>query len=83
MLIDCSLSRYAKALRCTWMISLTGRRVDVIGRSIPGAKPGDPVGSLRNYLETGQTESSRLLAKKAVVLIEPITLLGTIVWLPE
>lgn len=49
----------------------TGRRVDIIGRSIPGAKPQDPVGSLRKYLEAGKTESARLLAQKAVVLIEP------------
>lgn len=60
-----------------------GRRVDVIGRSIAEAKPNDPVGSLRTYLEAGKTESARLLAQKAVVLIEPAALLGTVVWPPE
>ncbi|MGE3595790.1 MAG: hypothetical protein AB7N70_09580 [Dehalococcoidia bacterium] len=57
-----------------------GRRVDVIGRSLPGADPTDPVGSLRDYLKTGRTESARRLAEKAVVLIEPASLLGTVVW---
>ncbi len=57
-----------------------GRRVDLIGRSIPGASPKDPVGSLRQYLNAARTESARLLALKAVVLIEPVPLLGTIVW---
>lgn len=61
----------------------TGRRVDVIGRSIPGAKPSDPVGSLRRYLEAGKTKSARLLAQKAVILIEPVALLGTVVWPPK
>jgi hypothetical protein len=57
-----------------------GRRVDVIGRSIPGAKPNDPIGCLRKYLEYSKTESARLLSQKAVVLIDPAELLGTVVW---
>jgi hypothetical protein len=59
-----------------------GRRVDVIGRSIRGAKPSDQVGSLRRYLQAGATKSARLLAQKAVILIEPAPLLGTVVWPP-
>lgn len=64
------------------MPNFIGRRVDLIGRSIPAATPQDPIGSLRRYLSAGRTESARLLALKAVILIEPRKLLGTVVW-PE
>ena len=60
--------------------SFVGRRVDLIGRSIPNANPKDPVGALRRYLSEGKTESARQLAMKAVVLIEPEDLIGTVVW---
>jgi len=58
----------------------TGRGVDCIGRSIPNAKRNDPIGTLRAYLRDGRTASARHLANKAVVLIEPRHLLGTVVW---
>jgi hypothetical protein len=57
-----------------------GRRVDLLGRSIRAARPEDPIGSLRRYLSSGKTASARHLAQKAVVLIEPHNLLGTVVW---
>jgi hypothetical protein len=57
-----------------------GRRVDLIGRSIRGADPTDPVGSLQRYLATSRSQSARLLARKAVILIEPAHLLGTVAW---
>ncbi len=57
-----------------------GRRVDLIGRSIPGADPTEPVKSLQQYLSSRKTATARLLAMKAVILIEPSRLLGTIVW---
>jgi ankyrin repeat protein len=57
-----------------------GRRVDLIGRSIRGADPADPVGSLQRYLATARSQSARLLARKAVILIEPAHLLGTVAW---
>lgn len=57
-----------------------GRRVDLIGRSIPDANASDPVGTLRRYLSQGMTKSARLLAKKAMILIEPSALLGAVVW---
>jgi hypothetical protein len=59
-----------------------GRKVDLIGRSIPNAEPNDPIGTLRWYLREGHTESARRLAEKAVILLEPANLLGTVVW-PE
>ncbi len=57
-----------------------GRKVDLIGRSLRGADASDPVGALRKYLREGKTESARQLAKKAVILLEPAHLLGTVVW---
>jgi len=60
----------------------TGRQVDHIGRSILADDYSDPVAVLRRYLRTGATESARRLAQKAVVLVHPARLLGTIVW-PE
>lgn len=60
--------------------SFVGRRVDLIGRSIADANPMDPIGTLHRYLSSGKTESARLLAMNAVVLIEPENLLGTVVW---
>lgn len=59
-----------------------GRRVDLFGRSIPDEDYSDPVAVLRRYLLGRQTESARYLAQKAVVLLEPLHLLGTVVW-PE
>jgi hypothetical protein len=58
-----------------------GRRVDLIGRSIPGADRAHPIETLRRYLQ-GTTESAQCLAKKAVILLEPAPLLGTVVWSP-
>ena len=57
-----------------------GRRVDHIGRAIPDIDYSDPVAVLRRYLSNGTTKSARQLAKKAMILIEPALLLGTVVW---
>lgn len=54
-----------------------GRRVDLIGRSVPDADRSDPVGTLRRYLRNGKTESALLLSFKAMVLFELRALLGT------
>lgn len=59
-----------------------GRRVDLIGRSISEVDINNPVMSLRRYLTEGLTESARCLAEKALILLEPAHLLGTVVW-PE
>jgi hypothetical protein len=57
-----------------------GRRVDLIGRSVDASRHDDPVMAVRRYLSAGRTESARLLAAKAVVLLEPSRWLGEIVW---
>jgi hypothetical protein len=59
-----------------------GRRVDLIGRSID-ARPGESVlSALRRYLRDAKTTSARCLAAKAVVLLDPARLRGTVAW-PE
>lgn len=57
-----------------------GRRVDLLGRSIPCVDYSDPVAVLRDYLARGETESARLLSQKAAIMIEPAPLLGRVVW---
>jgi hypothetical protein len=59
-----------------------GRRVDLLGRSIDARDFSEPVAVLRAYLREGRTQSARFLAQKAMILIEPSHLVGTVVW-PE
>ncbi len=58
----------------------TGRRVDHIGRSIIADAYSNPVEVLRRYLHAGATGSARRLSQKALVLVHPARLLGTVVW---
>ena len=57
-----------------------GKRVDHIGRAIASNDVSDPVATLRNYLSAGRTPTARALAEKAVILIEPQELFGSVVW---
>jgi len=57
-----------------------GRRVDILGRSLPDPVDCDPLTALQKYLAGGLSETARFLAMKGVVLIEPTSLLGTVVW---
>ena len=57
-----------------------GRRVDLIGRSLPDDRGADPRAALVAYLSAGRTGSARALAAKAVVLLEPEPLRGRVVW---
>ena len=58
----------------------SGRRVDVLGRGISCEADDDPIESLHQYLLDGKTETARLLAAKAVVMLEPINLIGKVIW---
>jgi hypothetical protein len=60
--------------------SFTGRRVDLLGRSLDAPVGADPVRVLRDYLSAARTRSARALADKAVVLVYPGQLAGMIVW---
>ena len=56
------------------------RRVDLLGRSLDVPLGADPVTVLREYLSVARTASARALAEKAVVLIYPLQLAGTVAW---
>jgi len=58
----------------------TGRTVDVLVRSIKNFTKNDPVRTIHNFLQYENTASSRELAKKAVVMLAPDSLLGKVVW---
>jgi hypothetical protein len=58
----------------------SGRRVDLLGRSLPAGPGADPADVLRRYLAARRTASAKALAAKAVVLIHPENRTGEIVW---
>ncbi|HVB41191.1 MAG TPA: hypothetical protein VNF47_00625 [Streptosporangiaceae bacterium] len=58
----------------------TGRRIDLMGRSVPEPVGTDPSDAIVRWLEAGRTESARWLAKKAVILIWPASRIGHVVW---
>lgn len=60
--------------------SYTGRRVDLLGRSLSAPLGADPDAVVRAYLSTARTASARELAAKAAVLVEPQQLVGKVVW---
>jgi hypothetical protein len=55
-----------------------GRRVDCLFRSIEINEYDNIINAMRRYLDAGKTKTARLLANKAVVLIEPNC--GKIIW---
>lgn len=58
----------------------TGRRVDVLGRSISMLRSETPIQSVQRYLREGRTESSRRLAERPVVVVWPSEDCGRIIW---
>jgi hypothetical protein len=48
----------------------TGRRVDLIGRSLPVPVGADPAQALQHYLVARRTHSAKARAAKAVILID-------------
>ncbi len=58
----------------------TGRRVDLIGRSIPHKRGQSPIEAIQDYLASSRNKSPRLLARKAVIILEPARLIGRVVW---
>ncbi len=74
---DFGPSRFGRMPDDLWPYS--GRRVDLIGRSLPEQLDADPVQALRRYLQESRTTSARALARKAVILIDPASLRGVTV----
>ncbi len=57
-----------------------GRHVDLMGRVIDVLPTADPVEAVRDYLSRSATTTSRKLAEKAVVVLDPGPLRGHIIW---
>jgi len=57
-----------------------GMRVTLQGRSIAGGPGDDPLEAIQRYLKAGATPTSRELARKAVVMLEPDEALGLEAW---
>jgi hypothetical protein len=58
----------------------SGRRVDLIGRSLPVKVGADAAKSLVDYLQSGRTATARALSAKAVVLLDPAPSRGAVIW---
>jgi len=58
----------------------SGRRVDLLGRSLRVEPGADLTEAIRRYLTVRRTRSAKELAAKAVVLIDPESRVGEIVW---
>lgn len=57
-----------------------GRRVQVIGRSVPHRSGNDVLVTLESYVRGGRTPVARQLREQAVVLISPERFLGHVLW---
>jgi hypothetical protein len=62
--------------------SYAGRRVDLLGRSLPAPPGANPAVVLRDYLSAARTTSAKALAAKAVILITPEHDAGEVIWHP-
>lgn len=65
--------------------TFAGRKVDLMMRDLPASTRTDPVLAIREWLEHGSQRGARRssashLAKKAVVMIDPIDRRGEVVW---
>jgi len=60
-----------------------GRRVDVIGRSIPMPPTETPIQSVQHYLREGMSESARLLSERPVIVAWPDSDRGQVIWSPS
>lgn len=58
----------------------SGRRVDLLGRSLPVAPGADPADAIRRYLVGRRTTSAKELAAKTAVLIDPQNRAGDVIW---
>jgi hypothetical protein len=52
----------------------------VIVRSIKNYDSTDPARTIHTFLQNEGTETARELARKAVVLLEPLARMGEVVW---
>lgn len=57
-----------------------GKRVDLLGRTLPPSLENDPLERVRDYLGKSRTRSAWELSRKAVVVLEPANHRGEIIW---
>jgi hypothetical protein len=57
-----------------------GRRVDVLARSIRSKAGLHGISAVQDYLRTDRNDTPRLLAQKAVVVLEPAERRGAVIW---
>ncbi len=62
--------------------NFTGRRVDVIGRSISMDRNKTPIAAVQGYLREARTTSARLLSQRPVVVVWPAADQGRVIWPP-
>lgn len=58
----------------------SGRKVDVIVRSIRNYSKHDPVKTIHTFLQNEGTATSKALAQKSVVMLQPRSILSKVVW---
>lgn len=58
----------------------TGRRVDVLGRSIEKLRSETPIEAVQRYLRMHHTQSARRLAERPVVVLWPSPWRGRVIW---
>lgn len=73
---DYGLSRFGRHPKD---LGYKGRRVDVIGRSIPHRSDETAVQSVQRYLDVKRSKTAWHLARKAVVVLEPARLRGRVI----
>ncbi len=66
--------------RCLERPEFEGRPVDLVGRSIAGALMEDPAAAIRRYLQTDPSPVARRLRAHPVVMLEPGTRRGEVIW---
>jgi hypothetical protein len=58
----------------------TGKKVDILGRGIDVQENETCKDSVVRYLTIESTETAHFLAKKAVVVLDPIEMIGDVIW---
>jgi hypothetical protein len=58
----------------------SGRRIDVMGRDIPVLKRDSAETAIIRYVSEGRTTSARHWAKRPMVVLSPLEMLGRVIW---
>jgi len=59
-----------------------GRKVDVLGRSIPIRKGESPPEAVHRYIQDAKAKTPQLLSQKAGILLHPEDYFGRVLWRP-